>query len=79
MGNAVVRFKANGEIITLADENAIKTGTKLADGTPYLSPVKVHYATGGKVQVVGWYNWGMGDLRVEIFEISESKVFLINK
>jgi len=79
VGNTIVRLKANGEVITLADEDSIKAGTKLTDGTPYLLPIKVHYATGGKVQIVGWYNWGMGDLREEIFEISEKEVFIVIK
>ena len=79
VGNAVIRFKSNGEVVTLADENAIKAGTKLEDGTPYLLPIKVHYATGGKVQVVGWYNWGMGDLREEVFEISDNEVYVVIK
>ena len=79
VGNAVIRLKTNGEVVTLADETAIKTGTKLSDGTPYLLPVKVHYATGGKVQVVGWYNWGMGDLREEVLEISNNEVHVVIK
>lgn len=77
VGTMVLRLTAEGQLLTLADQEDFKDNTALPDGTPWLSPVRVHYATGGKVQVEGQYNWGMGDLRKVIIEVANDTVSLV--
>lgn len=69
-GACVYRLTAAGELQTLLS-SAYLADFKLPEGEVGGGLSKVHYATGGKVQVECVYNWGMADLHRYVLEVKD--------